>query len=173
MARAFRYSRWDGTQRGFELDADDVLSELSDDLIYHGDLNAALRRLMQEGFRGPDGEQLAGLRDLLERLRRRRRQELENHDLGGGFEEIARELREIVAQERAAIDEAEREARRSGEAERRQDAEAAAAERRMQLDLLPADLSGQVQQLSSYDFTSAEAGRRLEELVERLRQQLL
>jgi uncharacterized protein with von Willebrand factor type A (vWA) domain len=152
VARAFRYSRWDGTQTGFELDADDVLSELSDDLIYHGDLNAALRRLLQEGFRTPDGEQLAGLRELLERLRRRRREELENHDLGGVFEEIARELREIVAQERAATDD---------------------PERHMQLDLLPSDLSGQVQELSNYDFASAEAGRRFEELVERLRQQLL
>ncbi|MDQ4130259.1 MAG: hypothetical protein M3133_04610, partial [Actinomycetota bacterium] len=173
MPRAFRYSRWDGTQTGFELDADDVLSELSDDLIYHGDLNAALRRLLQEGFRTPDGEQLAGLRKLLERLRRRREEELANHDLGGVFEDIARELREIVAQERAAIDEAEREARRSADPQRQQDAEAAAAERRMQLDLLPSNLAGQVQELSSYDFTSAEAGRRFEELVERLRQQLL
>ncbi|HEX2193163.1 MAG TPA: VWA domain-containing protein, partial [Acidimicrobiales bacterium] len=173
MGRAFRYSRWDGTQRGFELDADDILSELSDDLIYHGDLNAALRRLLQEGVRAPDGEQLAGLRELLERLRRRRREELRNHDLGGVFEEIARELRDIVAQERAAIDAAEREARRSGDPQRQQDAEAAANDRRMQLDLMPADLSGQVQELSSYDFTSADAGRRFEELVERLRQQLL
>jgi uncharacterized protein with von Willebrand factor type A (vWA) domain len=173
MSPAFRYSRWDGTQTGFELDADDVLSELSDDLIYHGDLNAALRRLLQEGFRTPDGEQLSGLRELLERLRQRRREELENHDLGGVFEEIARELREIVAQERAALDAAEREAQRSGDAQRRQDAEAAAAERRMRLDLMPADLSGRVQELSSYDFTSAEAGRRFEELVDRLRQQLL
>ena len=173
MGRAFRYSRWDGTQSGFELDADDVLSELSDDLIYHGDLNAALRRLMQEGFRTPAGEQLAGLRELLERLRRRRREELQNHDLGGVFEEIARELREIVAQERAAIDDAEREARRSGDPQRQRDAEAAANDRRMQLDLMPSDLSGQVQELSSYDFTSVEAGRRFDELVERLRQQLL
>ncbi|HWC11364.1 MAG TPA: VWA domain-containing protein, partial [Acidimicrobiales bacterium] len=173
MARGFRYSRWDGTQAGFELDADDVLSELSDDLIYHGDLNAALRRLLQEGFRTPDGEQLAGLRELRERLRRRRREELASHDLGGVFEELARELREILAEERAAIDGAEREAQRAEDPRRRQDGRAAAAERRLHLDLLPSDLAGQVRELSSYDFASAEAGRRFEDLVERLRQQLL
>lgn len=32
----------DGTQVGFELDADCVLNEINDDLLYHGDLNAAL-----------------------------------------------------------------------------------------------------------------------------------
>ena len=55
-----RYSRWDGTQAGFELDAEDVLSEITDDLLYHGDLNAALRRMMQSGFRDQNGERLAG-----------------------------------------------------------------------------------------------------------------
>ena len=38
----FGYSRWDGTQTGFELDAYDVFEEITDDLLYHGDLNAAL-----------------------------------------------------------------------------------------------------------------------------------
>ncbi len=45
----FRYSRWDGTQTGFDIDADSVFNEITDDLLYHGDLNAALRRLMQSG----------------------------------------------------------------------------------------------------------------------------
>ena len=42
----FQYSRWDGTQVGFDLDADALLAEMSDDLLYHGDLNAALRRML-------------------------------------------------------------------------------------------------------------------------------
>ena len=48
----YTYSRWDGTQRGFEPDADDVLAAITDDLIEHGDVNAALRRLMNDGLRG-------------------------------------------------------------------------------------------------------------------------
>ena len=173
MVRGFRYSRWDGTQTGFELEADDILSRLTDDVIYHGDLDAALRRLMQSGFQGPDGEQITGLRELLERLRRRRREELASNDLGGVFSEIARHLREIVAQERSAVDRAEREAQASGDQRRRELADAAAAERRIRLDLLPSDLAGQVRGLLPYDFASDEAGRRFEELTERLRQQLL
>ncbi|MDQ6798737.1 MAG: hypothetical protein M3011_12110 [Actinomycetota bacterium] len=173
MPALFRYSRWDGTQTGFDLDADGVLAQLTDDLIYHGDLNAALRRLLAEGVRTPDGERVAGLRELLERLRHRRREELEANELGGAFSEIARELREIVAQEQATIDQAEGDAHRSGDERRRQVAAEAAAERRMRLDLLPPDLAGQVRDLSAYDFSSAEAAERFSELVDRLRQELL
>ena len=71
MPRRYDYSRWDGTQVGFELDADDILSEITDDLLYHGDLNAALRRLMQSGFRDRNDERISGMRELLEKLRRR------------------------------------------------------------------------------------------------------
>src|SRR2546423_5143812 len=104
MPRGFHYSRWDGTQVGFELDADSVLSQITDDLLYHGDLNAALRRLMQSGFRDKNGERLAGMRELMERLRRRRKDELERYDLGGVYDDIAQELREVVEMERHGID---------------------------------------------------------------------
>src|SRR6185503_14650004 len=79
----YRYSRWDGTQVGFELDAYDVFGEITDDLLYHGDLNAALRRMLQSGFQDRNGEQLMGLREMLEKLRRRRRDQLEKYNLGG------------------------------------------------------------------------------------------
>src|SRR5260370_42424260 len=110
MPRRFRYSRWDGTQVGFDVDADSVLSEIPDDLLYRGDLNAALRRLMQSGFRDRNGERVAGMRELLEKLRRRRRDELERHDLGGVYDDIAQQLRDVVDMEREGIDELAREA---------------------------------------------------------------
>src|SRR5918997_1703040 len=103
QGRRFSYSRWDGTQVGFDIDADSVFQEITDDLLYHGDMNAALRRLMQQGFKDRDGNKLQGLRDVLERLRRRRRDELEKHDLGGVYDDIARELREVVQEERAEL----------------------------------------------------------------------
>jgi uncharacterized protein with von Willebrand factor type A (vWA) domain len=168
-----RYSRWDGTQAGFDLDADAIFSELTDDLLYHGDLNAALRRLLQQGFRDRAGEHVKGLRDLLDEIRRRRREELERHDLGGVYDEIARELGEVVDMERAALDDLEQAARQSGDARRQELTEQSATERRMQLDLLPPDLANQVKALKDYDFTSAEAQQRFDELMERLRQQLM
>jgi uncharacterized protein with von Willebrand factor type A (vWA) domain len=169
----FTYSRWDGTQVGFDLGADDVFSEINDDLLTHGDLNQALQRLMQRGFTDRNGERVAGMRELLERLRQRRREMLERHDLGGVYEDIARRLREVVDTERRAIDDLAEGARQSGDERRRQVGEAAAAERRMALDLLPPDLAGQVQALQSHEWTSPQAERQFQELMDQLRSQLL
>ena len=172
MAGRFSYSRWDGTQVGFELDADAVLAEITDDLLYHGDLNNALRRMMQSGFRDRNGERLEGIREMLEKLRRKRRDELERYDLGGVYDDIAQELREVVEQERDALDQQLNDARQSGDQRREELAQQATEERHLQLDMLPPDLAGQVRDLQEYDFQSPEARQRFEELLDKLRQQL-
>jgi uncharacterized protein with von Willebrand factor type A (vWA) domain len=173
MGSRFTYSRWDGTQVGFDIDADKVLQEITDDLLYHGDLNSALRRMMQSGFRDRDGERLMGVRELMEKLRRRRSDMLERYDLGGVYDDIAQELRDIVDQERGSLDQQLDQARRSGDARREELAHETASMKGMELDMLPPDLAGQMRALQEYDFTSAEAQQRFEELVERLRQQLM
>jgi len=171
MRRA-RYSKWDGTQTGFEFDAEDLLAELTDDLLYHGDLNAALRRLMQQGFRDRNDERVSGLRDLLEQLKRRRRDELERYDLGGVYEDIADRLRDVVDTEREGIDAFEQQARDSGDQRRQEIADSVAAERRMQLDLLPPDLASMVRELQQYEWTSDDARQAFEELMEELRKEV-
>jgi uncharacterized protein with von Willebrand factor type A (vWA) domain len=173
MAQQFTYSRWDGSQRGFDLDADSLFDELTDELLYHGDVNAALRRMMHQGMRDRNGEQLAGIRELLEQLRRERQDRLERHDLGGVYDEIARELDDIIDEERHAVDNALRAAQQSGDPRREQNARDAAAERNMRLDLMPDDLAGKVRELEAYDFESAEARQRFEQLMDRLREQLM
>ncbi len=169
---AFRYSRWDGTQVGFEFDADAIFDEITDDLLYHGDLNAALRRLMQQGFSDDEGNDVQGMRELLQRLRDARQQRLENSNLGGVYDEIADALREVVDKERGALDRRLDEARQSGDARQQELAEATTTEKHIHLDMLPPDLAGQVQSLSNYDFESAEAQERFDELMDELRQQL-
>ena len=173
QAQGFKYSRWDGTQTGFDLDADALLEEMSDDLLYHGDLNAALRRLMQQGFRDRNDEELMGLRDMLERLRQRRREELERRDLGGVYDDIAEKLRDVTEQERAGIDRRVDEAQQSGDRRRQEIVEDLAQQRRQELDELPPDLAGRVQALQNYDFMDDAARQRFEELMDELRQQLL
>jgi uncharacterized protein with von Willebrand factor type A (vWA) domain len=170
--RRHRYSRWDGTQAGFELDGADVFAELTDDLLYHGDLQAALRRMLQEGFDRPDGERVQGLRDLLERLREARRERLERHDLGGVFDEVAERLRDVVSQERAALDELAAEARASGDERRQEITDEVVTERQLRLDMLPPDLAGTVRDLQDYEFTSTEAREAFEELLDELRQEM-
>src|SRR5687767_14881011 len=165
MPRGYRYSKWDGTQVGFELDADDILSEITDDLLYHGDLNAALRRMMQSGFRDQNNERVQGMRELLEKLRRRRRDELEKYDLGGVYDDIAQQLRDVVDTEREGLEQFRQQAAESGDQRRKEIAEQTAMDKKMQLDFLPPDLAGQVKELQSYEFTSAEAQQQFDELM--------
>jgi uncharacterized protein with von Willebrand factor type A (vWA) domain len=168
-----RYSAWDGSQTGFDLDAESLLDEMSDDLLYHGDLNAALRRMMQQGFRDRNNEELMGLREMLQQLRERRRQELENRDLGGVYDDIAEQLNEVVDMEREGIDQRVDEAAASGDQRRQEIVEGAADNRRMELDMMPPDLAGKVQALQNYDFMDDAARQRFEELMEQLKEQLM
>ena len=173
MASRFTYSRWDGTQTGFELDADAAFDELTDELLYHGDVNAALRKMMQEGMRDRDGNQLQGLRELLEQLREERQNRLDQHDLGGVYDEINDELNDLIDEERHAIENALRDAKNSGDQRRADNAESAAAERNMRLDLMPDDLAGKVRELESYNFESDESKKRFEQLMQKLKDQLM
>ena len=149
MASRFTYSRWDGTQRGFEIDADSLLDELADDLTYHGDINTAMRKMMQNGMRDLDGNQMPGLRELMKRLREQREQIQERGDLGGVYSEIADELNDIVDEERQV------------------------AGSNFTLDMLPDDLAGKIRELQHYDFESPSAQQRFESLMDKLREQLM
>ncbi len=173
MAARFTYSRWDGSQKGFDLDADALFDELNDDLLYHGDINSALRRLMQQGMNDRNGERMQGLRELMDKLRKERQDRLDRSDLGGVYQEIADELNDIVDEERHAIDNATTEAANSGDERRAEAAKNSAADRNFRLDMLPNDLAGKVRELSAYDFESAEAAQRFEQLMDKLREQLM
>lgn len=169
----FVYSRWDGTQTGGELDAEALLAEIADDLAQHGDPSSALRRVMQEGMRAADGERVQGLRELLERIRQRRRELRESGDPSGVFDEIATALDDVIDEERLAIDAAVGAAERSGDERRIEAARSSADDRRFRLDMLPDDLAGRIDELDHYDFESAEAARRYAELVDGLRRRML
>ena len=149
MASRFTYSRWDGTQRGFEIDADSLLDELADELTYHGDINTAMRKMMQNGMRDVNGNQMPGLRELMKRLREQREQIQERGDLVGVYSEIADELNDIVDEERQV------------------------AGNNFTLDMLPDDLAGKIRELQHYDFESPSAQERFDSLMDKLREQLM
>lgn len=173
MARRFVYSRWDGSQRGFDVDADVLMEQITDEVIHHGDVEAALRRIMERGLQTPDGRQMPGLSELRDRIRDRREEIAESGELDGSLAEATRELADILDEERHAIENARDDALRSGDERRAENANAAADERQMRLDLLPDDLAGRMQSLQSYNFESAEASRRFDELSERLRSEMM
>ncbi|HEX9037041.1 MAG TPA: VWA domain-containing protein [Ktedonobacterales bacterium] len=103
LNRPFRYSRWDGTQRLDDLDAEDILDALSDEYLKHGDLRRALERMMREGFQSRNGMRQMGLQDLLERLRQKRQQRMERYNLSGVMDDIKQKLEEIKQLEREGI----------------------------------------------------------------------
>jgi uncharacterized protein with von Willebrand factor type A (vWA) domain len=173
MPSRFNYSRWDGTQQGFEFDAQSLIDELTDDLVHHGDVNAALRRMMQEGMRNERGENLMGLREMMQKLRDKRNEIKDRGDLGGVYKEIADELDDLVDEERHAIDQALKDAVRSGDERRGALAKESAEQKNFRLDMLPEDLAGKISELEHYDFQSQQAQQRFEALLEKLRNQLM
>ena len=177
LARAARYSRWDGSQRVADLDADEILDALADDVMAEGDLAEAIRRLMERGYRAGDPSRgdMPGLRDLLQRLERRREELLDRYKLDDVLGDIRRELEEIVAEERAGVE------RRLDEAANADSNAAddlrsmlrdAAARRLDQLDRLPPDVGERIRGLQDYDFLEPDARQRFDDLVKRLGQQV-
>ena len=173
MPSRFNYSRWDGTQRGFDFDAQSLIDELTDDLVHHGDVNAALRRMMQDGMRNDRGEQMMGLREMMKKLRDKKNEIKDRGDLGGVYKEIADELNDLVDEERHAITDALRDAQKSGDERRSEIAKEAADQRNFRLDMLPDDLAGKIDELEHYDFESQQARQRFDALLEKLKQQLM
>ena len=184
-ARA-RYSRWDGTQRIADLEADEILDALADDVMAEGDLAEALRRLMERGWRTGDATRadLTGLRDLMERLERRREELLERYGLGDVLGDIRRELEEIVDEERTGVQRRLDDASRAptdpsdaglaaDQSDLREMLRDVAAKRLDRLDALPDDVGERIRGLQDYDFLEPGARDRFDELVKRLQQQVL
>src|SRR5690348_692616 len=102
----YRYARWDGGQRLDVVSADDLLGELSDDILAESDLSSALARLLARGMRGDTaGEQrFAGLNDLMRRLAQARQELLDKYELGDVLGDVRQELDDIVNTERRALE---------------------------------------------------------------------
>jgi uncharacterized protein with von Willebrand factor type A (vWA) domain len=102
----YGYSRWDGTQRIDGLDADDILKALSDDYLENGNLQQALKRLMQEGVSGEDGQRAMGLREMMERMKNMRSEQLNRYNMASGvMDDLREKLEEIKQLEREGIQE--------------------------------------------------------------------
>jgi uncharacterized protein with von Willebrand factor type A (vWA) domain len=101
--RSYRYSRWDGSQDPFAIDADDLMDAMGDELMSHGDLNQALRNLMRRGMQGQMGSGFEGIREMLERLKQQSRERLERYNLASMIDELKKRLEEIVQKERGAL----------------------------------------------------------------------
>src|SRR5262245_59163380 len=173
-----RYSRWDGSQTVGDVDADDVLDAISDDVLQDGDLWSALRRLFQHGARDPQGGQMPGLRDLMERLRRQRQERLNRFDLDSTMDDVRKRLEDVIKTEGEGIikqtAEAKDKAARGEMTEKAQKAlDKKAAQHLQDLNQLPPDPAGRLKELRDYDFMDPEAKQKFEDLLNSLRQQMM
>jgi len=194
MTWIYRYSEWDGTQDIPPLDPDELLSAITDDLLSFGDLEHALRNLLQRGLRRTHGPHVQGLRDLLQRLRQHRRQLLDRYNLGSVMEDIRRRLEEVLSLERETLQRRLQEAEQQlaggpdplrpfqealGDQAPKADPQLAQAlknivQRKMNfLQNLPPDVGGRIKALQDYEFMDPEAGAKFQELMEMLRKDVL
>ena len=191
----FRYSNWDGTQNVNAFDADDLLEAISDDMIKDGDLRRALERIMKRGADLRNGR-MPGMRDMMERLKQMRQQELSRYDMGSVLDDIQQKLDDIVDQERSGIQkrlddamdkqaaDSEQQAGEQGEQDPGQQGEPPddsmrrmfeniANRKNRYLDDLPKDPGGKIKGLQDYEFMDPEARQMFQDLMGELQQRML
>ncbi len=193
-----RYSSWDGTQDiGFT--QDDLMDHVAQEMLETGDLRGVLKRLMQRGADFASGRRMEGLQNLLERLRKRREENLDRYNLGGMMDDIKERLDRVVDTERSALndilgdqpsegsDSAPPGGEQSGEPAPSQGRQGDAgsggefeemrrriAQRRLErMNELPTDVGGRIRDLREYDFMDPAARQEFEDLLQLLQQQLM
>jgi uncharacterized protein with von Willebrand factor type A (vWA) domain len=151
-----RYSRWDGRQDPFgpEVPAADVLEEMSEDILSGAGAQGALQRMLRRGMPG----RFDGLDSLRMRLRKARAEARSALDLSGPLEDVRERLQELLERERATLSFKATDDARMREAF---------------LDQLPADVPGQIRELTGYRFVDPEAQGMFDELMEHVRQQVM
>jgi len=179
---SYRYSSWDGTQDIFDIDANQLMDQLSEELLEQGDVMRALREMFRNGVQNQDGQQLSGLKDLMERLKNQRRQQLQQHNMDSVVDDLKEKLEEILKTERQGIDQRRKEAQEqvsqsSDEDRSQQESLYKLLEGRTQRNLdklenLTDSLSSQIQDLMDYDFVSPEAQQMFQELLDQLKGQM-
>jgi uncharacterized protein with von Willebrand factor type A (vWA) domain len=166
--RQHRFSHWDGTQQ-LGLDADAIMGALTDDLIEHGDLRWAMRNLLSRGMRVPQGGYMKGLRDMLRKLREKKRERLERYDLSSIFDGFRERLDEILGMERTTIDEWLAPTDGADQNFSNEVLKSVAKRNRDELDELPGDVASQIRKLEKYEFLNPDAQRKFLDLVNELR----
>jgi uncharacterized protein with von Willebrand factor type A (vWA) domain len=160
--KIFRYSRWDGSQKEFSLDADKALDALSD-LMMHGlNVREAMQYMQQFGFdlAGQDFR-VMGQKELMQELRKRARELLDKYDMSEATKGLKERFEQLLGEEENAVRE-----RHGYESRKMNDF----------LDRRHAQtprLSDAIERFGDYEFEDEDAAEAYEELkseLERLRQ---
>ncbi|MCH7714287.1 MAG: VWA domain-containing protein [Chloroflexi bacterium] len=182
LYKSYRYSQWDGTQHIFELDAEGLMDQLSDEVLKQGDVMRAMREMFRHGFQDREGRQMPGLKDLIEQLKNRRRQQLQQYNMDSVVDDLKEKLDEILQIERLGIERRLEEAQQQVQSATGDDREQKenlyklleqrAQRNREKLDDLPEGMGGQIKELMEYDFMDPEAQGKFQELLDMLKSQM-
>ena len=156
-----------------DLDADELLRLLTDELLETGDLEEAIDRLLRDGFTTKDGTKIDGLRDLLDKARRRRRELEQEANPDGELQRYRDWLSEIEEIERDALEQLLEEASTSGDERRSEVTRDLVSERNMQRELMPERLGERLSAYQHYEFVSSDAREQYEKMMEELKQDVL
>ncbi len=173
MAVRYGFRRLGDDDEFGDLDADELLRLLADDFMENGDLDAAMDRLLREGFNDADGNRIEGLRELLERARDKRRELEQQADPDGEMQRYRDWLESIEATEGRELDELLAEAQASGDERRRDVTRALVEQRQMQRSLMSEKLAERLASYQDYEFVSSEAREEFEKLMAELQQDVL
>ena len=167
----FRRPR-DGDDDG-DLDIEELLRLIGEEYLEHGDLEAAMERLLREGYDTRDGKRIAGLEELLEQTRAKKRELERTLDPEGELLRYHERLDAIEEKERLEAEELLAEAKASGDERRAEVTEDLVNERALQRSLLGDDLNDRIAGLSNYEFISSEAREEFEAMMAELRADIL
>jgi uncharacterized protein with von Willebrand factor type A (vWA) domain len=154
-ANRYRYGAWSGGPDPLAppYDVRAAVDQVGADVLAGGSLRDALRDLLR---RGPQGGR--GLDDLAARARRMRREALRRGSLDGAVTRAQALLDQAIATERDELSGRDDDAARFAESV---------------LDSLPRSTARAVEELSGYQWASAEARRLYEQILEGLRREVL
>jgi uncharacterized protein with von Willebrand factor type A (vWA) domain len=154
------YSRWDGSQERYSLEAESALDELSRYLMEGLDVRQSLDWMRMQGFELAGTEfRVMGLEELIQELRQRARDLLSRFNMDETFDEHRERLDAILDREQAAVRD-----RHGVESQRWNDF----GERRHQDEQAPPRLSERLERFRDYTWVDADAEADFRELLDRL-----
>jgi uncharacterized protein with von Willebrand factor type A (vWA) domain len=160
--KVWRYSRWDGTQKEFSLDADAALDALSDLLMEGLTAEEALGWMQRAGFElGGLDMRVMGLEELLQELRDQIRELESRYRMDGATDDLRRRLDEIL--DREARTQRERhgyESSRMNDFLERRDRDGGKAGK--------GSLADAIERFRDWEFADEQAGSEFRELLDQL-----
>ena len=159
--RTYKYSKWDGTQ-DLSRSLDENFGALAKEILEAGDVNVALGNLVRDGFQASgdsDASEIrpvGGLNDLLAGLEEERRFRLEKYNIDSIISVISNNLDNVIEFEKMDI---------------AYDLKGTEEAFYNNLDYTTSTLSEKIKGLLGYDFLNDETSKKLDQVLETLRNQ--